>query len=307
VFFEASRWGNFSQSRASIERQREMSFDPNAVNRSIEGGLGEGGWGPFPQFLLDNAFRDDLPVRTPKSELPWDWTVVQSFDHALRNDDNVLTTFGMPWPMTIERLQQEPIHGLAIDIKKSSRSLTPTEQFSVIRNNALLYDPRAIVIDATAEGGLLVYREAQDQGFPAEKCSFTGRTPGSIRISNKEYGIQWLQRLLSHGLHVSPGPSGWIEDWNGVDTDKPFGLIRLPAQKGEWARLKRQLAVFRRDDTDLTQDAAITLIMFAWWAGRFLDAGGASQVQKFSMLGRRVPRVPRDRRNAYAGVARMRR
>ncbi len=303
VFLQASRQGNFSQTKASILRQREMSFDPNAVARSIDGSVGAGGKGPFPQFLLDNAFRADLAARTTREELPSGWITAQAFDHAMRNDDNVVITCGMPWPLTFDLLQRQPITGLHIDIKRSSRSLTPDEQFSMIRNNALAYDPKAVVIDATAEGGLLVFRQARSSGYPAEACSFTARTPGNIRVSNKEYGIQALQRLLAYGLDYSVGPDGWIEDFG--DTSKPFGLLRLPDQRGDWAKLKRQLALFKRDDRDLTQDAAVTMVMLAWWVWRFLDASGQAQVQKFSMLGRRVPRVPRNMR--YAGLASGRR
>lgn len=293
-FLEAGRAGNFSQSKASIQRQRDMSFDPNAVARSLDGTLGEGGKGPFPNFLLDNAFRD-IPARTSPDEIPDGWIVTQAFDHAIRNDDNVVLSAAMPWPITYERLLQNPIVGVAIDIKKSSRSLTPDEQFGMIRTNALAYDPKAVVIDATAEGGLMVFRQARAQGYPAEACSFTGRTPGNIRVSNKEYGIQALQRLLAYGLDVKIGNDGWVEEWPEPDPSRPFGLIRLPNAKGDWTRLKRQLATYKRDDTYLTQDAAITAIMLAWWVYRFLDQGSRTHVQKFSVLGRRVPREARGR------------
>ena len=300
VFLEAGRGGNFSQSLASIARQRDMSFDPNSVARSIEGGLGSGGKGPFPSFLLDNAFRD-LPARTFKEGLPKDWIVAQAFDHALRNDDNVVLSAAMPWPISAERLMKDPILGVCIDIKKSGRSLTPDEQFGMVRTNANAYDPMKVIIDATAEGGLMVYRQARASGYPTEACSFTGRTPGNIRISNKEYGIQALQRLLAYGLDVRIGEDGWVEEWPEPDPGRPFGLIRFPNVRGDWTRLKRQLATYRRDDTYLTQDAAMTAVMLAWWVYRFIDQGSRTHVQKFSMLGKRMPREPRNRRVAYAG------
>lgn len=294
-FSTEDRSVNFAQSRASIERQRQMSFDINAVERSISGGVGEGGTGPFPFFLLDNAFRDDLPERMAKSELPPDWSTALSFDHALRHDDNALLGMGIPWPPLPDDLLKQPATGISLDVIRGSRSLTPTEQFAMVERGVRALEPRAVIIDATAEGGLMVYRQARSRGLPAVDCSFTSRTQGSIRVSNKEYGIQALQRLLAWGLPVEFDESGWIADWPEPDPERPFGLLRFPAT-GTWGKAKRQLAMYRRKDVGLTQDIAMALVMFAWWLFKYLDAGSVTHKQRISMTRGYGPRSQRSRR-----------
>ena len=291
VFMQASREGNFSQSKASIDRQQAMSFDPNAVARSLRGGVGEGGRGPFPHFVIERAFTDTLPARTPREAIPDGYALVSSFDHALRHDENVVLTVALPWPPEARRLEREPIMGVALDVRRGSRSLTPDEQFDLVAGTYAAYSPRVVIIDATAEGGLAVFRTAQQAGMPAVACSFTARTPGSIRIPNKEYGIQALQRLMGWGLEMRITDTGWVSEW--TEADGPFGLIRFPDHRGDWARLKRQLAVYQRNDERIVQDLAMAAVMMAWWVFRFLDQGSRTHVQKGPMMGRRVPRAPR--------------
>lgn len=283
------RSANFAMSAASTARQRALSVDQEIADRSIEGGTGGGGKGPFPKFLLDNLFEAGLPSVVPRHEVPTDWVTVQSFDHGIRHDDNVLVTLGVPWPPLPERLLREPITGLDLAFRRSSRTLTPDEQFGFLAERAARYLSMTIVIDATAEGGLMVYRQAKAAGLPARACSFTARTPGSpgMRIPNKEYGIQALQRILAWGLPVEPDEEGWITDWSKVRPEARFGLMRLP-ESGNWIKLKRQLAIYRRHDVLLKQDAAMTLVMAAWWLYRYLERGQPS-AQRFSVLKARSP------------------
>ena len=289
------RSANFAMSQASTDRQRILSVDQEIAQRSIDGGTGGGGKGPFPKFLLDNLFDPALPPVVRPEDVPKDWVTAQSFDHGIRHDDNVLLTVGLPWPPLPETLMKRPITGLDLSFRRSSRTLTPDEQFAFMAERAARYDPMVEIIDATAEGGLMVYRQAKAAGLPARACSFTSRTPGSpgMRIPNKEYGIQALQRLLSWGLPVEPDEEGWISDWSKVRPTTRFGLMRLPLG-GNWVKLGRQLALYRRGDVLLKQDAAMTMVMFGWWLYRYLERGQAS-AQRFSVLRSRTSGAGRRR------------
>src|SRR3990167_6541199 len=278
------RSANFAMSQASTDRQRILSVDQEIAQRSIDGGTGGGGKGPFPKFLLDNLFDPALPPVVRPEDVPKDWVTAQSFDHGIRHDDNVLLTVGLPWPPLPETLMKRPITGLDLSFRRSSRTLTPDEQFAFMAERAARYDPMVEIIDATAEGGLMVYRQAKAAGLPARACSFTSRTPGSpgVRIPHKEYGIQALQRILSWGLPVEPDEDGWISDWSKVRPEGRFGLMRLP-RSGNWIKLERQLAIYRRGDVLLKQDAAMTAVMASWWLYRYLDRR-PSTASRFSVL-----------------------
>jgi hypothetical protein len=143
--------------------------------------------------------------------------------------------------------------------------LTPAEQHEYLADEAALYRPNGIVIDAMAEGGLGVYRTARAKGLPAIDCNFAGRAV--THVTNKEYGLQALQELLSYGLEVQRDEDGKIEEWPNPQGD--FGLMRFPAS-GDWIRLRNQLLTLRRDDEKLRQDLAMTLLMLAWYLWRYI-------------------------------------
>lgn len=127
----------------------------------------------------------------------------------------------------------------------------------------------------------MVFRAARQKGLPAIDCNFTGRLPG-VKVSNKEYGLQMLQRMFAWGLDTQADENGWITEWPTID--RPFGLFRLPRA---WVRLRRELGILKRDDAHIAQDRAMTLVMIAWWMGRFLNRGAQAEVHEFNIMARR--------------------
>lgn len=303
-FMSFDRSANQFANKAGTERQIAVAFNPESVQRSVQGGVGEGGRGPFPHFLLRNAFRDEYPERWPAARIDRNRVAVyQMFDHALSGDDNVVTTVGVPLPMTESNLLANPIVGLDIQFRRSSRSLTPDEQFSFIEQQSDRYEPRGIIIDSTAEGGLMVSRQAISRGMPAIECMFTSRSHVK-GVSTKEYAIQSLQRMLAWGLGLDTDENGWITEWpEEVPRDKPFGLLRFP-NTGPWAKLRLQLATFKRNDKDLRQDAAITLIMFAWFIYREIRLVDTADLQRYSPLARRRRSIHGRRHASLPGARR---
>lgn len=275
---------NFSQSKASIARQIRLSPDREFAARSVGGEVGEGGRGkPFPPFLLENAFRADLADEVPAKRVRDGLKRVTTFDHAIKVDDNVALTLGVPWPPTFENLLRDPVQGLDASFRRSSRSLTPDEMWAFAKGRCDTYRSEVLIIDGTAQGGHMVYMTAASAGYPAVSCNLTSRIGGPrSRVTAKEYGIQALQRLLAYGLPVEIDPdTGWVREW--PEPKGRFGLLRLPAT-GNWNRVRRQLAVYTRDDAHLRQDAAVALVMFAWWLYRLLASAQMNRETQFSML-----------------------
>lgn len=286
-FTTAARSSNFAQSRASIERQLRLSIDKDVAARSVGGELGGSAGSLYPEFLLANAFDHALPEVTPPpaDEQAWERhdryaTFMTGLDHALAHDDNVFLTLDVPWPPhTIS--PTNPIVGSSIKLLRGSRTLTGDEIHAYLSREARAYRSRAVIIDSTGEGGLSVYRKALSEGLPAVDCNLQGRA--AKWVTNKEYGLQGLQRLLSYGLPVAAA-EGFISEWPEVSG--PFGLLRFPAS-GPWTKLRRQLAVMRRADEKLRQDAAMTLVMLAWYVWKLIGHALAPRRSPFNIVASR--------------------
>lgn len=277
-----ARSSNFAASAESITRQIAMSGNAEVAQRSIGGGLGEGGSGPFPLFLLDNAFTGALPERTERSRVPSAWECFQSFDHGIGGDANVVFTVAAPWPPNPATWRRDPAQGVSLVIRRSGRSMMPAEQRAILQREYDAYGPLWVGIDATAEGGQIVYREAVDSGMRAEAYNFAERTPGRRnRITLKEWGIQSLQWMLSYGLGAPVDDEGWVKEW--PMPDGPFGLLRFPAS-GPWMKARRQLATYQRDDAGLTQDVAMAMIIMAGKLRRYLESQNSAPMQRYSPL-----------------------
>ena len=265
-FTAAARSRNFAQSKQSIDRQRRLSIDKTIASRSLDGTAGGGSDSMYPGFTLANAFRDDLPERRPPPADDKEWerfgkvaSFATGFDHALAHDDNVLLTLEIPWPPHLIT-PQNPVVGSHIELIRSGRTLTGDEQHAYLSREVRAYRSKVAIIDSTGEGGLSVYRKARQEGLPALDCNLQGRA--AKWVTNKEFGLQGLQRLLSYGLPI-PATEGFIEEWPDPG-DAEFGLLRFP-NSGPWLKLRRQLGVYRRLDEKLRQDAAMTLVMLAWY------------------------------------------
>jgi hypothetical protein len=270
-FTTAHRNVNFAMTKRSIQRQIDLSMDKAGAERSVAGKAGAGSGRLFPHFLLDNAFDATLPERVapPRDDVGWaefrsKYQYWQAFDHALGGDDNVILTGRVPWPYA-DTSPVNPILGQRITVFRSRRSLTPAEQHEYLADEAALYRPTGVIIDSTAEGGLAVYRTAKAKGLPAIDCNFSGRAV--TYVSNKEFGLQALQEIMSFGLAVERDADGRISEW--PEPTEPFGLVRFPVT-GDWLRLRNQLATLRRDDAKLRQDLAMAALMLAWHLWKFL-------------------------------------
>jgi hypothetical protein len=285
-FTEQARSANFAMSHQSAERQVRLSIDKQVAQRSVFGKFGEGSGELFPHFVLDNAFTDDLPERTfaPATENDWqrfleNYAYWQMFDHALGGDDNVIQTWAVPWPAFKVSIEN-PIRAHELYRFRSSRSLTHEEQQGYLAERATLYRPRGVIIDSTAEGGLMAYRSARARGLPVIDCNFAGR---AVKFtSNKEFGIQALQRLLGYGLPFQGSVEGIVSEW--PKPAGPFGLLKFPKA---WTRLHRQLATLKRDDAKLRQDEAMTTVMGAWHLWKLLPAEGSAALhrpQRFNVM-----------------------
>lgn len=279
---------NFSQSTASIDRQIRLSFDKQIADRSVEGKLGEGGRGSlYPTFLLGNAFDPDLPATISNEHIEvlrgLGYAFYSMFDHAAAGDLNVVQTWAVPWPIPPGDELIGGILGVGLVEKRSGGHLTPTLQAKFALDEVARFGSRVLIVDGTGEGGSIVFQglrsDLAGSGCSVVKCEFSGRAVKGT--SNKEFGLQALQRFLGWGLDIIADENGWVGDWPEVE-GTTFGLLRLP-YSGQWLKLHRELAVLKREDQHQRQDRAMTAVMGAWWLHRDLSAGQALPT-RFSII-----------------------
>lgn len=300
-FKSFDRSTNFSQTRASMDRQRAMAFDKATVDRSVGGGAGEGGSGLLiPVSVVSNAFDASLDESRRIGSLPdlplgRKWRVIQSFDHAIAKDPSVYTTIAAPWPPFDERDPRQAdlmhtlrIEGVDIQTQRSRASLTPDQviAFALRHYHRFVDDghpPVAVIVDATGEAGQGYSRALRAKGLPVVPMNYTERRTNA-KHNNKEAGRVALQRMFSHGLVVDnvDGVIGIPE----AAGDRPFGLFRFP-MSGPWLRLRRQLGVLRVDDEKDVQDESMTILQLAWYLWPFYDRGPRATISAFDI---RVPR-----------------
>jgi hypothetical protein len=181
-----------------------------------------------------------------------------------------------------------------MNLVRSRRTLTGDELQAYLSREVRTFRSRAAIIDSTGEGGLSVYRKALQEGLPAVDCNLQGRA--AKWVTNKEYGLQALQRMLSNGLPVAfPEGGGFVDEWPEPG-DEPFGLLRFPTT-GPWSKLRRQLSVYKRADEKLRQDAAMTLVMLAWYLWKLVGHANSTQATPFNIVAGRQYRT-RGRRIA---------
>lgn len=286
-FTEAARSANFSQSKASMDRQRRMSIDKDIAGRSLDGTMGSGSRTMFPRFLLDAAFDSSLPEKMtpPAAEDEEGWRRLHTravfatgFDHAMTSDDNVYMNLLVPWPPKLIT-PDNPIIGAEMTLLRSSRTLTPDEQHAYLSRDMRRFRSRIGVVDATGEGGLMVYRKARQEGLPVLDCNLQARAVKYV--TNKEAALQGTQRMLAWGLPVNP--DGFVDAWPEIDPEAVFGLFRFP-KSGPWLKLLRQLSVYKRDDEKLRQDAAMTLAMLAWWLWKLIGHASNPKAKPFNIV-----------------------
>jgi hypothetical protein len=302
-FKEYGRSSNFSQTRASIDRQRAMAFDKATVDRSVEGGAGEGGSGLLiPVSVVANAFDRSIEwesrrIRDLMPELPLGrkWRVIQSFDHAIAKDPSVMTTFAAPWPPYDERIPAEKpfvhrhrIECIDLQTQRSRASLTPdqVEAFALRHYQKYVDDgtpPTAVIVDATGEAGQMYARALRGKGLPVVPMNYTERRPNA-KHPNKEAGRVAMQRMFSHGLQVETVDG--VQDIPEAVAGTVFGLFRFPLV-GPFLRLRRQLGVLRSDDEKITQDESMTVLQACWYLWPFYDRGPRATISAFDL---RAPR-----------------
>jgi hypothetical protein len=296
---------NFSQSSASIDRQIRLSFDRQVADRSVEGKLGSGGRGSLlPTFLLANAFDDELEEDTSPERVDMlhamGYEFVSMFDHAATGDLNVVQTWAVPWPPAQGDEMLGEIFGAGLAEKRSGSHMTPTLQAKFALDEVERFDSIALIVDGTGEGGALVCNGLQHDLAGSDtrviKCEFSGRA--SKGTSNKEHGLQSLQRLLSWGLDAAVDEYGWVGDWPELPEGERFGILRFP-YTGPWRKLHRELAVLKREDQHQRQDRAMTAVMGAWHLRRMLE-GRQTVPTRFSM----IPQRRRSKRTRELAVVR---
>lgn len=293
------REANFSQSMESIERQQRMSIDPAIAARSVEGKTGEGGRGTlYPHFLLQEAFDEKMPVDWSQQAIDYIHTsgrrVVTTYDHAARGDLNVALTFDMPWPLTHEIADESigGIRGIGQAERRSGHHLTPDLQARFVLDEIERFGSDVCIVDATSEGGALVYsatREGAPNWCHVVPMIYNAKRDAALS-TNKEVGLQMLQRLFAWGLADIADEEGWTQEWPDIPRGRHFGLLRLPFS-GRWIRVRREVAVLRRDDEKLKQDRAMCLVMLAWWLEPMLRSRRRG-LSSFSIVGQR----PRPKR-----------
>jgi len=275
---EFGRAVNFAQSKESIDRQLRLSTDLASAQRSVYGGAAEGSSGSLlAAFTLKRAFDRDLPVIRSIEELPAPpdgrkWRIVQTFDHAVKNDRNVVLTAIVAWPVLgREDLIGHPARVLDLAEMRGSRVLLPDEMAAFAFRQWERFGARipgsVWLTDATGEAGIMVHRMLRQKGVPSREFNFTARVSQTDRRTKKGYGRTGLMRLFSLGLPIDEQTSRVILAPGTDPEDLPFGGIRIPhpeqGQHDALRRLYRQLAMLRADDEKLVQDHAMTALMFA--------------------------------------------
>lgn len=294
-FKSFARSANFSQTARSIDRQREASFDKAAVHRSVEGGIGEGGHGAmYPIFVVRNAFHDvedpvmehertvaDLPP-LPKGRR---WMPLMSVDHAIAKDRTVALVVAAPWPpfdpnSPAERplLYRHRIEGLALAVQRSGSSMTPDQQERFVDRVYQRYDPLVEIVDATGEGGQMLYRSLRAKKHRVRPCNYTERLP-SQKVSNKDYGRSALAKMLGYGLVDEFGDDDdLLASLEEPAPGTPYGLFSFPRAGGGFLRLERQLKTLKVDDEKQQQDEAMALVQIAWHLWPFYARGRRATV-----------------------------
>lgn len=283
-FSTFDRRRNFSQSKASVERQIRMSFDKESAGRSVEGLSGQSGYGLFPQFAIDNLFTEELPERTPWAELPEGGVGYRAYgalDHSAGGDEIPLSTWACPFPFDRDKLLTHPIIGVEEVVLRSSRSLATPEIVKFALQGFERYHWKVLVVDATAEGGQLVARDLKRMGLPVYPMVYNAKISDSLP-PNKDLALQYLQRMISLGMNVTIDENGYVEF--GPKPAGPFGGLRLPAA---WKKARRQLTTLKRFDAKLEQDRAMVQAQLAWVVWRLYDGAARQRASKFNVMARR--------------------
>lgn len=294
---EFGRSTNFSQTTESIDRQIRVSLDSAVAQRSVSGGAGSGGRGTLlPSFVIKEAFDHSLPANREVGDLPdlpdgKSWKLVSTFDHALSGDLNVMLHAAVPWPITDPYfLVRHPVEAIRMVELRSSGTLTPEQQIRFAQNEVERVRPSVLIPDATAEGGVGVFRTLRTiyaaDPMAVRPMNFTARQSQTDRRTTKQVGSVALQRMMSWGLpidndEVSAPPEPGVA----------FGMLRIPFVGQAFRRLFRQLGVLRRDDEKLTQDHAMALLMLCWWLWPYVDRAAPTIPSAFSPFGRRGDRA----------------
>lgn len=236
------------------------NLDPEDYARAILGVPGGQKGRLIPSFLLDPAFRSELPrFQPPDTSEPAKYAYLHSWDLALSQADNVGFVFRVPadWRFSVEN----PVVGVEMVVIPGSRTLTDDELIHAIMKNFLAYRGR-VVVDATDAHGKNIHRLLRRQEVPCEGWVANERDTRGVR--RKDTAISRLRDLMSEGMVLERDRANEIVyDEEGVpryDRTKPYGAIVMPAA---WTLARDQLAVLREDNEKQRKDAAMAVIQAA--------------------------------------------
>ena len=299
---EFGREANFSQSKASMERQVRMSSDTATAQRSVKGGTAESSAGSvLPRFTLERAYNPELPAHRTVDDLPppptgRTWKVIQSFDHAIKGDRIVLLTVAVLWPILGPNdLIHHRVRGLDLETLSTSRVMTPEEVVAfAVRGHRKHGHPGSIwLTDTTGEGGIMYHRMLRSAGIPSREFNYTARVSKNDRRTKKAHGRTGLQRLFSLGLPLDD--QGRIIVPDGDLSAVEFGGIELPLPDPltgkEWRRMWRQLAMLKADDEKLTQDHAMVALQVAGFLYPYFERRSSVSMIDANPFGQRIQRV----------------
>jgi hypothetical protein len=310
---EPDWWGNYAErienpsaNRLSIERAKR-NLTQEDYDRTVRGRPGGMKGRLYPDWLLTNAFRKDLPEKTPPvpgDGCAWDptttrrvnangspYTYILLCDLAIADADNVFTMFRFPkdYRFTVASAPSPggqstggPIIGVRQVVVPGSRTLTDDDILATIEETFLPYGG-LIVLDTTDAHGKNVHRLLRQHGFPVREFDFHDRN--SRGLTFKEAGEEALRALLAEQTGDSH-LTGNHDEYGvpEIDRTQPFGVIRMP---DAWKKHRDQLSVLKPPPGDSKQkkDAAMTVVMMAELAQR-LRPGPPAAPAKMSVFTR---------------------
>jgi hypothetical protein len=261
---QASRHLNPSSSSKALERALR-NLDPEDYARSVEGRPGGVKGRVLPSWLIDPAFRGDLPAWQPPDKsieggAP-KWQYLHLWDLAIAAADNVGMVLRVPFGWRFS--PSNPVVGVSMKLIPGSRTLVDSEIEFAIEETWLPYGGD-IYLDTTDAHGKNIYRNLRRKGLPVHPFDF--KELDSAKVTRKARGLAAIRKLFAEGIDPQRDSAGEaIHDDLGLiayDQGKPYGSMKFPLA---WTKPKDQLSILKPPPEDERQqkDAAMVVLMGA--------------------------------------------